>query len=156
VSDPELPFPTGDPLIPVTATISSPGGAVNEGQVLFAIPGLAVTQVPAPVLNGQASVMLAVPANTPVGTYTITATYTDDSPGDFSGMTGTNTLTVTPAPTTTTINNVSIVYTLLMGEQETLTAVTRDANGVPANSGTVDSPTAASRPPPRSSTAWPR
>jgi hypothetical protein len=136
VSDPELPFPPGDPHITVSATISSPGAAaVNEGQVSFAIPALSVT-MSAPVLNGQASVNLAVPANTPVGTYTITATYTDGSPGDFQGITGTNTLTVTPAPTTTTINNVSIVYTL-MGEQETLTAVTRDAHGVPANSGIV-------------------
>ena len=88
-----------------------------------------------PVVNGQANVSIPLPANTPVGVYPIIATYSDPA-GNYQSSMATGKLTITPAPSFVTINNTRILYTL-MNEQETLTAVARNPNGVVINEGFV-------------------
>ena len=71
-----------------SATVSS-SQTVNTGTVTFQLMngatniGTAVTS--ATVANGNASVTYAIPSNTPVGNYTVVATYNDD--GAFAGST---------------------------------------------------------------------
>jgi hypothetical protein len=135
VTNVSVPFTNEDPDVILTATVTSFGAAVNEGQVQFVIAGLTPQPLVAPVVNGQASIRFSVPPNTPLGNYTIMATFVD-STGNFLSSAGAGTLTVFSSPTTVTINNVSIVYGLF-GVQETLTAVVRNALGVVVNSGFV-------------------
>jgi hypothetical protein len=105
----------------LTATVSSQTGeSINEGVVSFSVTdsdgnpvGGTVSNIA--VSNGTASASFTVPGNTPVGTYTITATYTDPQNGSSGGRFGpssddTHTLTVnaTPASTTVKAGNASV------------------------------------------------
>jgi hypothetical protein len=135
-------FPNTDPIISLSASFTGdpPGFSVNgvpinEGQATLTISGLAFQPITIPVVNGQANFRFALPANSPVGVYTITITYSDPA-GNYQSGTGTGKLTIVPSPSTVTINNVSILYGL-MSEQETLSAVVRDPNGVVVNEGFV-------------------
>jgi hypothetical protein len=135
VADPEVNFPNTDPTITLAATLTVNGAAVTEGQVQFTVAGLTSQPITVPVVNGQASVPFAVPAHTPVGTYTVAASY-HDSAGNYQNGAGASTLTVLPSASTVTINAVSISYGLF-SEQLTLSAVARDPNGVVINEGSV-------------------
>jgi hypothetical protein len=135
-------FPNTDPTISLHAvfTVAAPGFPVNgnpvtEGQATFTIAGLTTQPITVPVVNGQANFSFAVPANSPVGVYTISVTYSDPA-GNYLGSTGAGKLTIVPAPSTVTINNAIIVYGLF-NEQETLSAVVHDPNGVVVNEGFV-------------------
>jgi hypothetical protein len=135
-------FPNTDPIISLSAAFrgdppgfSVNGVPVNEGQATFTISGLAFQPITLPVVNGQANFRFALPANSPVGVYTITITYSDPA-GNYQSGTGTGKLTIVPSPSTVTINNVNILYGLF-NEQETLSAVVRDPNGVVVNEGFV-------------------
>ena len=134
VNNVAVPFTNADPEVTLIALVTSPRQNVNEGQIQFTIAGLTSQPLVEPVVNGRASITFGVPPNTPVGNYTIIATFVD-STGNFAPSTGSGVLTVFPSPTTVTINNVSIVYGLFR-VQETLTAVVRNA-GVPVNEGFV-------------------
>jgi ELWxxDGT repeat protein len=101
--------------VAVTATVTSSDGTVNEGTVTFTLGNQTVS---APVVNGSASATLSLPAGSPPGNYSVSASYADtgsnpkftSSSGPFSSTTpGTltvtpplaNTPTPTPTPTTT-------------------------------------------------------
>jgi hypothetical protein len=140
VSNLTVPFASNDPTLTLQATVTTPQGIpVNEGQVQFVVTNSAGAQVgptvTANVSNGQASASFTLPAETPLGTYTITATYTDPS-GKFAGSTGSGTLNIVPSPTTVFINNVNIVYSLF-SVQETFTAFVLDSFGKTVNEGFV-------------------
>ena len=86
-----------DQSIPLTATVSSAGGTIGEGQVTFTVlqNGTPVgSSVVGTVNNNQANATYDLLATTPGGEYTIQAVFTD--PLDFKTSTGTNTLTVPP------------------------------------------------------------
>src|SRR5262249_13633286 len=73
-------FSTSDQTVTFNATVTSGGGPVNEGDVAFTLFDNTNTQVGTPVTSstvasGSASVSYTVPANTPVGSYTIKAVY---------------------------------------------------------------------------------
>jgi hypothetical protein len=92
--------------VPVSATVTSPSGIVTEGTVTFTLfnssnqqVGLSVT---ANVSGGVTSpISLVVPANTPSGSYTVKASYTD-SKGVFGDSSNTTSLTIKDAAATTT------------------------------------------------------
>ena len=111
VGNASAPYTNEDPTITLSATVISNGIPVNEGQVQFVIAGLTPQPITAQVVNGQATATFGVPPNTPLGNYTITATYSTPS-GDFQTSSGTGTLNIFASPTTVTINNVNIVYGL--------------------------------------------
>jgi hypothetical protein len=92
---------------------------INEGQVTFTVTDSSNNPVGGPVttfsvVNGVATASFTVPGNQPVGSYTITAKYTDPqnggSGGRFGDSTGTGTLSVntTPASTTVKAGNASV------------------------------------------------
>src|SRR5262249_20458945 len=78
------PFPNTDPTISLNAGITGdpPGFSVNgipvaEGETTLTIAGLPSQPITVPVVNGQSSFNFILPANSPVGVYTVTVTYTD-------------------------------------------------------------------------------
>ena len=83
--------------VPLSATVTSAAGTVNEGTVTFTIlngSNPVGTPVPASVSAGSASANYPLPAGTAIGTYTIRAVFTDT--GDFLGSVDTShSLTVT-------------------------------------------------------------
>jgi hypothetical protein len=139
VSNVTLPYTNVDPATTLSATVTTREGPVNVGQVRFVVTNSSGSQVgrtvTANVSNGQVSTVFDVPDDTPVGAYTITATYSDPA-GNLTSSSGTGTLNVVTSPTRVTVNNVSIVYGMF-GEQETLTAVVFNALGQVVNQGFV-------------------
>lgn len=91
------PFSTSSQSIGLTSTISA-STTVNSGTVTYVVTDSGSVQVGSPVTSGIVAsnvapvVQYTLPANTPSGTYTITATYSDE--GGFLTSTGTATLTV--------------------------------------------------------------
>jgi hypothetical protein len=104
---PPITFTSVDQTINLSATATVPGDTpLNEGQVQFTIDGIP-SSVTANVMNGQTNILtFTVPGSTPHGSHIITATYTDDSPGNFRGATANGTLTINPAVATLTPPNV--------------------------------------------------
>jgi hypothetical protein len=98
--------------MPISATVNSTSGGVNEGSVTFTVlnnNGTALGSAQAPVVNGQASTTLILPSLA-AGTYTIAENY-HDSEGNFSDSSGNGKLTVNPAPTTINVFNITITIT---------------------------------------------
>jgi hypothetical protein len=94
----------GAPHDTLTAAVTDPTAAANEGTVTFVVQDsqghtVTLSTASATVSNGVAALGWSPPA---AGTYTVTASYTDGS-GNFSGSstTAAATVTVTPAPTFT-------------------------------------------------------
>ncbi|MGW2001491.1 beta strand repeat-containing protein, partial [Streptomyces tubercidicus] len=98
-----LPDPsiTGRP-VDITATVSTiaPGAGTPTGTVLFDF-GDGTPPLTAPLTDGTATVTHAWPG-TSGSPYTVTASYSGDA--DFSPSTGTDTHTVAPATTSTTVS----------------------------------------------------
>jgi hypothetical protein len=101
--------------VPVTATVTSSAGPVNEGTVTFSVfngssqVGQAVTS--ATVNGGAATADIALPGGTSVGTYTIHAQYNDPI-GNFLTSTNTNSpagLSISQASTSTTVSSSEVV-----------------------------------------------
>ncbi len=96
-----------DTLAPVSATVLNGTTPLNEGSVVFSImqgtTTLASTS-PINVLMGNAATNFALPSGVAAGTYSLVATFSDSSPGDYSTSFSDGTLTVTPA-------NQSITFT---------------------------------------------
>ncbi|GEM_PF-2624628 len=98
----------GTPGVTLSSAVTSGAGTVGEGQITFTVTNSSNQPVGAPVAatvtNGAASGSFAIPSGTPVGSYTVTAAYTDSS-GSFQGSSGTGTLIIAAAPTTTSISS---------------------------------------------------
>jgi hypothetical protein len=79
--------------VTLSATVTSGAGTVNGGTITFTLSGVAGSATSGTVSGGSASAMFLLPANTPVGVYTITATYSGS--GNFaSSVDTTHTLAV--------------------------------------------------------------
>src|SRR4029077_19385527 len=129
--------------VTVTATVadaldpSETIDPINGGTVTFHIAG-AGSDVTANVVNGVATTTFTIDASVPAGAYTITASYTPPSnpTHGFGPSSGNATLTITPAPTSTTLTSGNISTTYSAGSQsETLTADVTSSAG-PVNEGT--------------------
>lgn len=89
-------YSTSSQIVSLNATVTSPAGTVDEGTVTFTVNGTSITS--GPLSNGGASVTYTAPAG--LGTSEVKAVY---NPGPlFTTSSGTATLTVSPASTTTT------------------------------------------------------
>ena len=128
---------SSDQSIPLTATVSSTAGAINEGIVTFTIlqgdtpVGSSVSET---VTNNQAMATYDLLAGTAGGTYTIQAVYTD--PADYSTSTGTNVLTVSAASTSVTPADASTTYNGIASEGYSLSAAVDSTTGT-VNQGSV-------------------
>jgi hypothetical protein len=101
-------FSTSSQTVNLSATVTSAGGIVNEGAVTFTVLNAAGTTIGSPVVssvvtNGAANVTYTVPANTPIGTYTIQAQYTDSNNVFATSVDKTHTLSILQ-PVVTFIN----------------------------------------------------
>ena len=97
-----------------SVTASTGAGTVGQGTVTFLLKN-ATNQFTASVnvVGGVASLTTGdLPGGTPVGTYTITATYNGgtDFSGSSSSTSGAPTLTVSPANTTISASNTSAFF----------------------------------------------
>jgi hypothetical protein len=112
--------------VKVSATVTDNGRPLPNatGTVTFTVPGLG-TLSNGVNSSGVASVTYTMPAAFAAGTYTITATYVDNS-GTFSTSTGTGNLNVNAAPTTTTVTN---VVTPFSTSQQTITLTATVSTG---------------------------
>ncbi|WP_186831738.1 Ig-like domain repeat protein [Streptomyces sp. ISID311] len=120
--------------VTVTATVSTiaPGDGLPTGTVTFDF-GDGTPAVTAPVADGTAGTTHVWPS-TSGSPYLITATYSGDP--DFSPSTGSDIQSVTPAPTTTTLNG--LPEPSVTGQPVTFFArVARDAAGDGTPTGTV-------------------
>ncbi|NBM14614.1 Ig-like domain repeat protein [Streptomyces sp. GC420] len=118
--------------VTLTATVAavSPGAGTPTGTVTFTISGGPTIPV---ALNADGVATVDISTLT-AGTYSITAAYGGDS--NFTASTGTDTHTVNPAPTTTTV--ISSPDPSVVGETVTFTAtVTPDVPGPGTPTGTV-------------------
>ncbi len=116
-------FSTTAQSIPVSATVTSPGGTVNEGAVTFTLfngTTAVGTPVAINVTNGAAAGTYSVPAGTPAGTYTISESF--NGTVDFAASTdATHSLTIAKTATTTTASSISAPYSTVT-QAVTLTA----------------------------------
>ena len=118
------------------------GNAVNQGSVIFSFSGAngLITELSAPVVNGQASVNLSTSGLVP-GQYTVTASYNPAlSSEDFIASADTTgaSFTIAPTSTTTLITSASAIKTFSSGDQFVpLAAAVTDAAGQTINEGTV-------------------
>ncbi|HTU92465.1 MAG TPA: immunoglobulin domain-containing protein [Gemmataceae bacterium] len=122
--------------VPISATVTSTNGVVNEGSVTFTIvnnDGTVAGSVQADVANGQASDTVSLPSLAP-GSYVITESYTDSNDG-FSDSGNNGDLTVTPASTSLTPGNTTVTFNAA-SLSIPISATVTSASGV-VNEGTV-------------------
>ena len=105
-------FSTSAQVVPLTATVTSPAGTVNEGTETFTIlSGTTVIGSPVTVnvTAGAASASYALPAGTPAGTYTIQAVYSGTT--NFRGYTdNSQSLIVSAAASATAAASASVTF----------------------------------------------
>jgi probable HAF family extracellular repeat protein/YVTN family beta-propeller protein len=135
VNDATVGYSDGAQQVTLTANVASSGGAiVDEGTVTFRVrQGSTDIGSPAtsPALtNGVAAASYSLPAGTPVGSYTIEATYNDGA--KFTASSGNATLTVQKAATSTAI--VSSSNPSAFGQSVTFTATITSVGGTPSGS----------------------
>jgi hypothetical protein len=97
-----VPFSLSAQSVSLSATVTSPGGTVGEGQVTFTVLSGGTTigsPVSANVTSGTASVNYSLPAAAAIGTYNIQAVFTDPTNYVTSSDTS-HTLTVSQPPAT--------------------------------------------------------
>jgi hypothetical protein len=122
----------------LSATVTSPGGVVNEGTVTFTVmQGSTPVGTPAvsgTVSGGKASATYTLPAGVPVGSYTVQAVYNPDN--DFEKSSDSSrTLTITPAATSTTATPDSAIYST--SAQSVALGASVASGGVGVSEGTV-------------------
>jgi hypothetical protein len=115
----------GDNSVTLNATVTAGSTVVNEGTVTFTVTGSPVvgSATSGTVSNGAASVSYVLPAGTAARDYTITAEYSGSS--NFSGNSGTGTLTVAKADQVISWSNPAAITfgTALSGTQLNATAL---------------------------------
>jgi CSLREA domain-containing protein len=125
--------------VTLTANITSTGGTVNEGTVVFTVKSGATTigtpVTSATVAAGAASVTYVIPAGTAGGTYTISAAYSDTTGNFAAGSDTTHTLTISAAASTVAAVNATATYKST-AQNVTLTATVTSPAGT-VNEGTV-------------------
>lgn len=133
VADANATYSDSPQQVTLTATVQASGGAiVDEGTVTFQVTtngtniGAAVTS--SQLTNGVATVSYTLPAGTSPANYTINATYNDGP--KFTGSSGTGTLTVQKAATSTALT--SSVNPSVFGQSVTFMATVTSAGGVPS------------------------
>ena len=119
--------------VTLTANVASIAGTVTGGTVAFSCAGQTVAG--SLVIDGQAKALCSLPPAAPAGVYQILATYTPLPGSGFGPSSGTGTLTINPAPTTTAVQNVTVAYSPA-SQSVTLTAQVTSAAGI-VNGGTV-------------------
>ena len=106
------PFSEASQAVPLSATVTSPAGTVNEGTLTFTILSAGTpigTPLTVNVSAGAASGSYTLPAGTSPGTYTIQAAY--NGTPDFAGSSDSgHSLTVAAAATATAAANASVPY----------------------------------------------
>jgi hypothetical protein len=118
--------PTNNQQVTLQATVTSPGGPVNEGNVTFTVGSITATV--GVNSSGTASTTITLPAGFAAGSYTITANYADTPQANgtvfFAPNTGSGTLTVAGAATQTAVTSTSLSIGFNSGssQQVTLTA----------------------------------
>ncbi len=139
-SDATAPFSTSDQTVTLNATVTSGGNAVTEGTVTFTVlQGTRVigTATPGTVnSSGQASADYTLPGGTDAGTYTIDASYHDNSGAFADSSDNTHTLKVTSstaAATTTAASNATATF----GAQNVTLTANVASNNNPVTEGTV-------------------
>jgi hypothetical protein len=130
-------FSSGGQSVPLTATVTSPAGTVNEGTETFtALNGSTVVGSPVTVnvAAGSASASYALPAGTGAGTYTIRAVY--DGTAAFGTSTdAAHTLTVGRAAVSGTAASTSVIES--NGPQTVTLTTTLTSPAGTVNGGTV-------------------
>jgi hypothetical protein len=127
--------------VPLSASLSSTGGTVNEGTVTFTVlngsteVGLPVTT--STVSGGAASANFNLPAGTLPGTYTLRVQFNDIGGSFIASNNSANpaTLTITPATTTTAVSS-ALVAASAAAESVILQATIASASAM-VSSGTV-------------------
>ncbi|MEI6235746.1 MAG: Ig-like domain repeat protein [Planctomycetota bacterium] len=132
-------YGSADQNVTLTATVTSPAGIINEGTVSFDVldGGLPVgtTAFSATLVNGVATATYVLPGGTPLGTYQIDASY--DGGANYNiNSDRSKSLSVTIAPTTTTVATANVPINQLANQNVTLSATVTSPNG-PVNEGTV-------------------
>jgi hypothetical protein len=140
VASPVVTFSLNGQTVTVTATVaSSNGGAVHEGNVTFTVNG--VTSATAAVNGaGQAAAALHLPAGLALGTYTLTASYADNTNANgainfAASSSGAAGLTIAPANTNASISQILLVP--VDGVLVELVTVSVTSPAGPVNGGTV-------------------
>ena len=130
--------------VTLTATVTSGGSPVSVGQVTFQVKN-GGGDVGASVMDttltaaGVAEVSYTLPAATPVGPYTIEASYVDFTESFQSSM-GTNTLTIS-APTSTPTSTITATPTPTNTPTPTSTATNTPTSTPTATSSPTSTPT---------------
>ncbi len=133
-------FSPTDQTINLSATVSTTAGvAINEGTETFTILNgtqvIGQTTAPANVSEGLVTAVYTLPGNTPAGQYIIEASYS----GTANYLPSTDMLhflTVTPAPTVTTVADASAIFLASANQSIPLTAQVSSTAGT-VNEGTV-------------------
>jgi hypothetical protein len=107
-------FSTASQSVPLSANVTSSGGAINAGTVTFTVLTLADVPVGSPVTSGTvtagaASAMFTLPAGTSAQTLKISAVY-NGVPGFSTSLDTLHTLTVAPASTTIVVANANAIF----------------------------------------------
>ena len=127
---------SGNQNVTLTATVASTAGTVNGGSVTFTVSqggttiGTPVTS--GTVAGGAASATYVLPANTPAGSYTITAVYNEGTGFETSSD---NTHTFTVTSTAVTLQSVTIAgatSSIAAGQTDAFTATGHYSNGTTA------------------------
>ena len=140
-ADASATYSAADQTLTLSATVTG-GGPVSGGVVTFTVRlGATVIGAPvaAPVSAGAASASYTLPGGTPAGAYTIEAVFAPAAGQLLSGSSGTATLTVERADTTTSITSVAPAGAAV-GQSVTVSfsvAVVPPAVGAPTGTVTV-------------------
>jgi hypothetical protein len=128
-------------LVPVSATVTDNGGPMPQlaGSVVFQVTlpsGIVVNAPYTPTTPGVFATTLDVPAGTPAGPYTLTATFSDPT-GVYSTSTTTTTLSIGAAATTVSVSPAGATFDAANPQTVALQAQVTSPNGGFVNEGKV-------------------
>lgn len=109
--------------------------AIADGEVALTVGGIDLGT--APVIDGVATFTPSAHLSLDAGSYTISASYTDDSEDPAVALTAEGTLTVVPDTTTTTLNSTLVSHTGTAAEIRVAGTVASTIGTIPVGSVTV-------------------